>query len=81
MTVKDILPDRPLDCITVRTNSPFEDEPDGMLFGCCAWDGENLISLDGDNYYLGDEVSRYEWSDDGSLTYWFQSDWRIDIIR
>lgn len=75
MTVKDILPDHPLPCITVRTNNPFKDESDGMLFGRCAWDGERLISLDGDDYYLYDEVYRYEWSDDGSLTYWVRSEW------
>ena len=44
--------------ITVRTNSPFDGED--MLFGFCSWDGENLISEDGDSYDLDDEVVKYE---------------------
>ena len=74
MTVRDILPDHPVHCITVRTNSPFTSEKDGIWLGGCAWDGEKLISLDGDDYYLDDEIYQYRW-DDGQLIYWIKSEY------
>ena len=46
-----------------------------MLFGYCAWDGEKLISLDGDSYSLDETVVRYEWEDDGTLTYWTHAEY------
>lgn len=72
MTVRDILPDTPINYITVRTDDHLGINPNGILFGICAWDGKQLISLDGDNYYLDDEVDRYEYND-GRLTYWITS--------
>lgn len=81
MTLKDILPSYPIDRIMVRTNYPDEvDELSkaerslGMLFGYCAWDGENLESLDGDTYSVNMEIEKYEVSDHG-LVVWFLSDW------
>ena len=51
--------------------------PDGedLLYGNCRWDGEKLISLDGDSYYIDEVVEKYEFAEDGSLIYWFHSDW------
>ena len=49
MKLKDILPSYPINNIEVRTNDPFGDD---MLFGFCHWTGTELISGDGDNYYL-----------------------------
>lgn len=80
LMVKDILPDYPLDNIMVRTNFPkcVEDNTgDGMLFGYVAWDGEKLISLDGDIYYLDEYVTKYEWAN-GQLVYWIHSTWSGD---
>lgn len=75
MKVKDILPSTPLERIMVRTNDPWNEDPDGILFGYVGWDGANFVDLDGDYYSLNEEVTRYEWEEDGSLTYWIHSDW------
>ena len=84
MTLRDILAGRPGDVkITERTDYPdwMADElsekkmTDGMFTGFCVWDGENLISGDGDSYSLDEIVDRYEWEEDGSLTYWYRSYW------
>lgn len=73
MTVKDILPNYPLNDIEVRTNDPFGDD---MLFGYCHWTGTELISGDGDNYYLDEEISKYELDEENhKLTYWIISEW------
>lgn len=71
MIVKDILPPHPVDEIMVRTTGP---DGEDMLFGYCKWDGENLISLDGDEYYLSELVQKYENNKD-SLTYWIYTEW------
>ena len=78
MKLRDILPAAPIDRIEVRTN-----RPDGgdMLFGFCAWDGKNLISLDGDSYYLDEEVTNYDLEihpDSIGLTYWIKSVWESE---
>lgn len=77
MKVRDILPDRPLDQIMVRTNSPIEGK-ECILFGYCAWDGTKLISLDGDFYSLDEEIYKYEWQEDYGLVYWIHSEWSND---
>lgn len=66
MIVKDILPDRPLDVIRVRLNYKDMD----ILIGFCCWTGRELQSLDGDNYDLYDEIEKYEFDEEGNLTYW-----------
>ena len=72
MTVKDILPDYPIECI-VRTNDPWGDD---MLFGYCHWTGTELISGDGDSYYIDEEIDKYEFDEEnGELTYWIVSEW------
>ena len=71
MKLKDILPSYAINNIEVRTNDPFCDD---MLFGFCHWTGTELISGDGDNYYLDEEISKYEF-DGAHLTYWIISEW------
>lgn len=73
MKVRDILPSYPLKYIEVRTNDPFGED---MLFGYCHWTGAQLVSGDGDNYYLDEEISKYEFNvETGELTYWIISKW------
>ena len=57
MKLKDILPNYPLENIEVRTNNPFGED---MLFGFCSWTVTDLISEDGDSYYLDEEIVKYE---------------------
>ena len=71
MILKDILPNHYVD-IMVRTTDPFGDD---MLFGYCHWTGTELVSDDGDSYYLDDEVEKYEFDEDGRLVYWFKGEW------
>lgn len=84
MTLRDILAGRSGNVkIMERTYYPdwMTDElsekevTDGMLTGFCVWDGENLISADGDSYSLDEIVERHEWEEDGSLTYWVRCEW------
>ena len=70
MKLKDILPNHYID-IEVRTYGPRDED---ILFGYCHWTGTELISDDGDNYYLDEEIIKYEISKN-ILTYWFESDW------
>lgn len=73
MKVKDILPSYPLEWIEVRTNDPFGDD---MLFGYCHWTCTNLVSADGDNYYLNEEIVKYEFDEENrKLIYWVVSEW------
>lgn len=71
MLVKDILPDRPVAEIMVRTFDPFGED---ILFGFCSWDCRSLISLDGDYYSINEVVVKYEWDGD-VLVYWIESEW------
>ena len=68
--LKDILPNHSID-IQVRTY-----DPDGkdILFGFCHWTGNELVSIDGDNYSVDEEVLKYSFDEDG-LIYWFESEW------
>ena len=45
-----------------------------MLFGFCHWIGGELISGDGDNYYLGDVIRHHEWDGD-DLVVWIEVEW------
>ena len=45
-----------------------------MLFGYCSWNGEELMSLDGDTYYVEDDIEKYELDGD-NLTYWIKGEW------
>lgn len=72
MILKDLLvKDKPIQ-IMYRCNTPFPDID--TLFGYCFWDGETLESLDGDSYYLDDEIEKYEYWDD-MLVIWFKAKW------
>lgn len=74
MRLRDILPDYPIEDISVRTNDPWGGD---MLFGYCHWTGTELISGDGDNYYLDDEISKYMFDlEKKRLVYWIESEWR-----
>lgn len=74
MKLRDILPDYPIEDISVRTNDPWGGD---MLFGYCHWTGTELISGDGDNYYLDDEISKYMFDlEKKRLVYWIESEWR-----
>ena len=45
MKLRDILTKgKPVETIMARTNDPFDECEDGILFGYCQWDGEKLIS-------------------------------------
>lgn len=73
MKLRDILPDYPIEDISVRTNDPWGGD---MLFGYCHWTGTELISGDGDNYYLDDEISKYMFDlEKKRLVYWIKSEW------
>lgn len=76
MTVRDILPKTPIETIMVRVFLPehvCDFEGEDTLFGYCGWDGENLISHDGDSYNLNDEIVKYTFDtgiDEVGLIYW-----------
>ena len=77
LRLRDLLTkDRPLD-IEYRCNAPKYDDEDDMLFGYCRWDGKELISCDGDNYYLNDVIERYL-CDGKRLTVWIEVKWSSD---
>ena len=75
MTVRDVLPNHPVE-IMVRTNYPESLLPylsserieQGLLVGYCSWDGDKLIPAD-------EVISKYEYEENGSLTYWTVSEW------
>ena len=72
MKLRDVIPDYPLDCQVRCYGADGED----MLFGYCRWTGEELISVDGDSYYLDDEISKYELDEENKeLTYWIIVEW------
>lgn len=73
MKLIDLLNGGDVPLIMYRTNSPFEDEED-MLYGYCKYENGELISLDGDNYYLNDEI--FDWEYNGEiLTVWIDVVW------
>lgn len=77
LRLRDLLSkDRPFD-IEYRCNAPECDDEDDMLFGYCYWDGEELLSGDGDNYYLNDVIERYQ-CDGKHLTVWIEVKWNSD---
>ena len=83
--LRDLLPANENVSIEYRCNAPKCDDEDDMLFGACYWDGKELISEDGDNYYLNDVIEKYEWNDEDwpyNLTVWIEVKWsgedRID---
>ena len=73
--LRDLLPADKKVGIEYRCNAPAFDEDEDMLFGFCSWDGKELFSEDGDNYYLGDVIEKYEWENENSLVVWIEVKW------
>ena len=76
--LRDLLPKDKKVKVEYRCNAPKIDDDEDMLFGYAVWDGKELISGDGDNYYLGDVVEKYEWESDIDLTIWIEVIWSGD---
>lgn len=76
--LRDLLPKGKKVKVEYRCNAPKMDDEEDMLFGFAIWNGEELISGDGDNYYLGDVVERFEWHGDMDLTIWIEVMWHSD---
>ena len=78
--LQDLLPKDKKVKVEYRCNSPkcWQDVEEDMLFGYAIWTGEELVSGDGDNYYLRDVVERYEWNGDMDLTIWIGVEWNSD---
>lgn len=79
--LRDLLPDIGTISIEYRCNAPKCDDEDDMLFGACYWDGKELISEDGDSYYLGDIITKYMWNEETypyDLTVWIEVEWGCD---
>ena len=78
--LQDLLLDGKEVKVEYRCNSPkcWQDEEEDMLFGFAIWNGKELISGDGDNYYLKDIVERYEWESENYLTIWIGVGWNSD---
>ena len=74
MYLKDLLLKGEVVEIMYRCNAPEYCDEEDMLFGYAKWDGENLYSGDGDNYYLNDVIERFEWTDD-YLIVWIEVMW------
>ena len=75
--LRDILPkDKDVKTIEYRCNGPVDEygDEEDMLFGFCHWIGGELISGDGDNYYLGDVIRYHEWDGD-DLVVWIEVEW------
>ena len=78
--LRELLPAGKTVKIQYRCNSPkcWLDKEEDMLFGYAIWTGEELVSGDGDNYYLGDIVEKYEWESDMDLVIWIGVQWSSD---
>lgn len=78
--LQDLLPKGKKVKVEYRCNFPkcWQDIEEDMLFGYAIWTGEELVSGDGDNYYLSDVVARYEWNGDMDLTIWMGVEWNSD---
>lgn len=73
--LRDLLPKGKKVKIQYRCNAPEMDDEEDMLFGYAIWTGEELVSGDGDNYYLDDVIEKYEWDGDMDLTIWIEVTW------
>ena len=79
--LKDLLPKGKKVKVEYRCNAPKMDDEEDMLFGYAIWTGEELVSGDGDNYYLSDVIEKYEWNDEDwpyDLTVWIEVKWNSD---
>ena len=79
-TLEEIIKDGKLkkyDPLTIEYRTWARDKSD-ILAGYCKYTSGKLISMDGDNYYLNDEMADYEFQiNDGKplLTVWYESNW------
>lgn len=65
------------DPLTIEYRTWAGDKSD-ILAGYCKYTSGKLISMDGDSYYLNDEIADYEFQiNDGKplLTVWYESNW------
>lgn len=78
--LKDLLPANKKVRVEYRCNGPVDEygETEDMLFGYALWNGEELISGDGDNYYLNDIVEHYKWYGEEDLTIWIEVIWNVN---
>ena len=76
--LRDLLPANKKVTVEYRCNAPKIDDEEDMLFGFANWTGEELVSVDGDNYYLDDVIEKYEWLYDDYLTIWIEVVWSSD---
>ena len=76
--LRDLLPKGKKVKVQYRCNAPKMDDEEDMFFGYAVWTGEELVSEDGDNYYLGDVIEKYEWDGDMDLTIWIEVTWSSD---
>lgn len=77
MKLKDLLFEKMPVSIEYRCNEPKVFGGD-MLFGHCYWNGEQLISGDGDCYYLDDEIEKFELRESGQMIVWIEVEWSGD---
>ena len=77
MKLKDLLFENQPMGIEYRCNEPKRFGGD-MLFGHCYWTGEELISGDGDSYYLDDEIEKFEMLESDYLIVWIEVEWSGD---
>ena len=68
--------------IEYRTNAVIDGEEQNIFAGLCSYDGEKLISLDGDSYSLDDQINwaKFDKGDMDNnrpdvLTVWYESRW------
>lgn len=71
MLLKELLPNRQIN-IEYRTHTP---DGTDVFTGACKWTGSELVPLDGDEYFVDDIISNYEWNSDSELTIWYESKW------
>jgi hypothetical protein len=76
MKLKDLLPNKKT-IIEYRTFHPAYGD---LYQGTCAWDGNNLIAYDNDNYSIEDEITDYKITRQKDslpdiLTVWYKSGW------
>ena len=76
MIFKNILPDRPIEEIEVRTLYP---DGEDRFLGFCAWNTRDLISLDGDTYERCWLIEDYDYTIDGMVV-WIKPTWGNDDI-
>lgn len=60
VTIGDLIKDKDYDYIEYRCTAPDNWYEEDIFFGICKSENGKLIALDGDTYYEGDHIVRYE---------------------